>query len=93
MAAPLGNQNGKKGRLWEESLKRALARKANGDLNSGLDNVADKVISAAMAGDQWAVLELGNRLDGKPSQTLEATVDAGNGLLAVLAGLGKSANP
>lgn len=92
LAAPFGNQNAKNGKLWENALKRAIARRAKGDLEHGLDTLADKVIEAVTQGEQWAALEVGNRLDGKPSQTVEATVDVGNGLLAVLAGLGKSAN-
>lgn len=65
-----GNINAKKGRIWEEAIKRALARASNKSVDAGLDTIADKLISAATAGDQWAIVELGNRLDGKPAQVI-----------------------
>jgi hypothetical protein len=65
-----GNQNAKKAKLWQEAVKRAVARKAAGNLANGLDNLADKLVAAAEAGEQWALLELGNRLDGKSPQAL-----------------------
>jgi len=70
VAAPFGNQNGLKGRIWAEALRRAISRKANGDLNHGLDSLADKLVQSALDGEQWAILELGNRLDGKPAQAV-----------------------
>lgn len=71
LAAPLGNQNAKNGKLWENALKRAIARRAKGDLEHGLDTLADKVIEAVAGGEQWAALEVGNRLDGKPAQSIQ----------------------
>jgi hypothetical protein len=75
MAAPLGNQNAKKAKLWEGAIKRAIARKAAGDLNNGLDSLADKLIAAAESGDQWALKELGDRIDGKPHQSVGVAGD------------------
>jgi hypothetical protein len=68
--APLGNQNGKKGRLWADAIRRAVARKHNGDLNHGLDTLAEKLIDAVANGDLHAIKEFGDRLDGKPAQAL-----------------------
>ncbi len=65
-----GNKNAKKAKIWADAVRRAIARKANGDLSGGLDRLADKLVDAADAGEQWAVLELGNRLDGKPAQAI-----------------------
>jgi len=78
MGAPAGNQNSAKGRQWENALKRALARKANGDLNHGLDVLADKVVAAAEGGEQWAIFEIANRLDGKPAQAVMLAGDTEN---------------
>jgi hypothetical protein len=65
-----GNQNARKAKLWTDAVKRAISRKAAGDLNGGLDKLADKLVDAAEKGEQWAVIELGNRLDGKPAQAI-----------------------
>lgn len=68
--AQLGNDNARKARIWAEAVRRAIARKAEGSLEHGLDTLADKLVSAATAGEQWALLEIGNRLDGKPPQAI-----------------------
>ena len=75
MAAPVGNQNAKKAKLWESAIKRAIARKAAGDLNNGLDTLADKLVAAAELGEQWALKEMGDRLDGKPHQSVGVAGD------------------
>lgn len=71
MAAPEGNQNAAKAKRWEEAIKRALARLSNQSVDAGLDALADKLVEAAATGDAWALLEVGNRLDGKPAQAIE----------------------
>lgn len=73
--APVGNQNAKKARLWTEAVKRAISRKANGDLSGGLDSLAERLVNAADAGEQWAIKEVGDRLDGKPAQALVGDPD------------------
>jgi hypothetical protein len=40
---------------------------ANGELEAGLDKLADRVVALALSGDKWALEEIGNRLDGKPT--------------------------
>ena len=76
--APIGNHNGLKGRLWAEALKRAISRKAAGCLEHGLDKLADLLVAAAENGDQWAMLEIGNRLDGKAAQAIQFQDDDGS---------------
>ena len=70
MAAPLGNQNAKKARLWADAIRRAVARRAGGDLSVGLDTLADKLIAAVETGDLPALKEFGDRIDGKPAQAI-----------------------
>lgn len=70
MAAPLGNQNAAKAKVWLAAIHRALERRCGGDRIKALDDCADKLVSAVMLGEQWAILELGNRLDGKPAQAI-----------------------
>lgn len=73
--APIGNQNAAKGKLWANAIKRAVARKAAGDLNNGLDALADKLVAACETGDQWALKELGDRIDGKAHQSVGVAAD------------------
>lgn len=72
--APFGNQNsvGGKQKRWIQALDRAIAQ----DSSDRLRQAAEQLLDQAAAGEQWAIKELGDRLDGKPSQTIEATVDA-----------------
>lgn len=72
--APVGNQNAKNAKRWQYALRRALAR-AEGTIDSGLDKIADKVVTAAIAGERWAVEEVGNREDGKPAQAVTVAGD------------------
>lgn len=80
MPAPKGNQNAKT-KPWASALKRALARNG-GSVDAGLNKIANQVVDAAIKGDQWAVNEIGNRVDGKPAQ--QQIID---GTLAVTGGL------
>ena len=68
--APVGNQNAARAKRWRESIMRALARKS-GSVDAGLDAAADKLAALAIDdGDKWALEEIGNRLDGRPAQSV-----------------------
>src|SRR5882757_2286400 len=75
MAAPPGNRNAAHGRKWQEAIDRALKRfedkRSKIQAGQALDRIAKKVVKAALEGDWWAVTEIGNRLDGKPAQTID----------------------
>lgn len=65
--APIGNQYATKDqRLWADMLRRKCKQDPN-----QLERIALKVLSAAEAGESWAVTEVANRLDGKPVQAVE----------------------
>lgn len=66
--APLGNRNSAKGTSWNDALRRAIARAKDSNDRDALDQAADKLVAAAMKGDEWAIKELGNRIDGKSIQ-------------------------
>ena len=80
MPAPKGNDNAGDGRRWREAIRRALAR-AQGNIDRGLDSIADRVIAAAAAGSPWAVEHIAERMDGKSAQYVhieqELTVNVG----------------
>lgn len=65
-----GNQNAAKAKRWQQAIFRALARASNKDIDAGLDAAADKLVSLAMDGEQWALREIGDRADGKPAQAI-----------------------
>lgn len=74
MAGTIGNNNAAKGKSWLEALRRT-------DLSRDrLTKVAEKVWELAEAGEQWAVLEIGNRMDGKPATSVTVSGDADNPL-------------
>jgi len=72
-----GNDNAAKGALYNSALKRALARSGK-SVDGGLNKVTDQLVKAAIAGEQWAVKEVADRIDGKASQSinLDAVVDS-----------------
>lgn len=74
MAAPVGNQNAKKAKRWQDALNKALARfeTDDGKIKAGeaLDKIAEVLVIKALAGDKDAIAEIGNRLDGKVPQPI-----------------------
>lgn len=64
MSAPIGNQNAAKSkRLFNSALKRVLAQEPE-----RVEKIVQKLISSAEQGEQWAVKELIDRVDGKAPQ-------------------------
>lgn len=75
--APPGNRNAaKENRLWGETIRRAVTQKNGQKLRA----IAEKLITQAEGGDIQAIKELGDRLDGRPTQ---AIVGPDNGPLQV----------
>lgn len=64
--APLGNQNATKNKPFWDAITRAIAQEDG----KRLRQAAEKLLTAAAAGEQWAVKELGDRLDGRPAQAI-----------------------
>ncbi len=77
MAAAPGNPYARKSKDWENALRRALDRYETDAVPSGmaLAKIAEKVVQRALEGDQKAVEEIANRLDGKAVATTELTAD------------------
>ena len=79
-----GNSNAVKNRPWRLAIDRALEKKSRVDKIEALDEIAEKVVTTALAGpnydkgDPWlaAVHELADRLDGKPHQQIQVQGDA-----------------
>ena len=72
MGAPAGNTNSSKdNRLWANTIRRAIVQ---GDAER-LRRIAEKLLAMAEDGDLQAMREIGDRLDGKPSQALDLGSD------------------
>lgn len=70
MGAPVGNQNAAKPLLWRAAIARALEKRSKVLGREALDDLAEKLLELADERDLGALKELGDRMDGKPSQTI-----------------------
>lgn len=77
MAAAVGNQYAAKARKWTQAIERALEKRSLVAQRDSLDDLAEKLIEQAEAGEQWALKELGDRLEGRPSQQIALTGSEG----------------
>ena len=75
MGAPLGNQNAARAKQWQAAIERALDKRGAMDRKAALDELAGKLLDKAGEGDMTALKELGDRLDGKPAQTIGGDPD------------------
>lgn len=64
--APLGSKNALKPKLWNDALRRAIAQ----DDGHRVRAAAESLLDNAAAGEQWAIRELADRLDGRPAQVV-----------------------
>ena len=75
--APIGNQNARKSRLFEQAFIRAIKER---DLEAGdgttLRRIAEKLIDMALAGDVNAFKEARDTVDGRPPQAVQLSGDA-----------------
>jgi len=70
MAAAPGNQYAAKARKWTQAIERALEKRSLAEQRDALDDLALVLLEQALKGEQWALKELGDRLEGKPAQAL-----------------------
>lgn len=72
MAAPEGNNfSSKDNRLWTNTLRRVAVQ---GD-GERLRRLAEKLFDQAEEGNIAAIKEIGDRLEGKPAQTISGDPD------------------
>ncbi len=81
MAAPLGNQNAAKAKVWSAAINRALAERSRKSGKEALDALAEQLLMNAEGGDMAALKELGDRLDGKAAQAITGADDGPVSLL------------
>ena len=80
MGAPLGNQNAAKGNRWTLAINAALENRSRRDGIEALEALAERLLTLAEQGDLGALRELGDRIEGKPGQTVILGGDAANPL-------------
>ena len=67
--APKGNQNAVKGKMWSDALRKEIVQ------GEHLPKLIQALILKALEGDMSALKEIGDRLEGKPVQSIEQTTD------------------
>jgi hypothetical protein len=65
-----GNKEAAKSKQFLGALQRAITQEDG----KRLRQAADKLLDLAAEGEAWAVKELADRLDGKPTQQVDATL-------------------
>lgn len=56
--------------MWSAAIQRALEKRGGGDKVKALDELAEKLLVNCDSGDLAALKELGDRIDGKPAQSI-----------------------
>ena len=74
MAAPIGNNYAGKSKQWTMAIERVL-EKRKGTRVEALDELAEKLLAKCDEADMAALRELGDRLEGKPGQTIDLGSD------------------
>lgn len=81
MAAPIGNKNAGKNRIWSTAISQAIEKRSKSEGKEMLNKLADALIDKALDGDMTALKELGDRLEGKAMQGIELTGANGGAVL------------
>lgn len=63
--APKGNNNASKNKVWSDAIRKVVVQR------QALDALAIALVEKALSGDLQALKELGDRLEGKPVQSVE----------------------
>lgn len=63
--APQGNNNAGKNKVWSDAIRKVVVQRQI------IDQLALALVEKALAGDLQALKELGDRLEGKPVQSVE----------------------
>jgi hypothetical protein len=81
--APIGNKNSTlEKRLYANAIRRYAVQNPK-----KLEQIVEGIFSMASSGDLQAAKEIGDRIDGKAMQSIDATVRGS--LTSVLSGLGR----
>lgn len=73
----------KSDKLWRDAILLAV-NEVDASGQKKLRTLATKVVDMALAGDIQAAKEIADRIDGKPKQEIDSTVDVGVNYLEAL---------
>ena len=76
--APKGNNNAAKAKVWTAAIERALEARSKLEGKKLMDEAAQALVDKAIDGDVSALRELGDRLEGKPGQSMTLSGDENN---------------
>ena len=68
---------GRKGeKIWADAVRRAVSRRMEGEEGKPqkIERLADKLVDMALEGDTQALKEVGDRLDGRPTQQTDGSL-------------------
>ena len=89
MAAAPGNQYAAKERVWTAAINKALEKRSALGRMEALADLAEKLLEQCSEGNLVALKELGDRLEGKPTQTIEGDLNV-VGIAGILSGIAAS---
>lgn len=70
-----GNQNNLKGRIWTQAINNVLERSHPKGRMAAMEELAEKLIEGVKAGDLPSIREFGDRMEGKPGQSVDIKAD------------------
>lgn len=82
--APVGNNNASKNRIWTLAIMKALRKRSKSEQLEELEVIAEKLLDNCLSGDNVALKELGDRLEGKAVQSISGPGDDGELTLALI---------
>ena len=79
--APKGNTNATKNKPWQAAIERALAKRSLLAQREAIDELAEKFLQKCDEGDLGALKEFGDRIEGRPAQSMTVSGDEDNPLV------------
>jgi hypothetical protein len=72
----------KSDKIWADAVRRAVMRRIENEEGKPqkIERLADNLVDCGLAGESWAVQEIGNRLDGRPHQSADVKHSGGIGV-------------
>lgn len=77
MPAPINPKGSKSDKIWRDAIMRAVRRASKGSKTQHLEKLADKLVAQGLKGETSALREIGDRLDGKPTQGIDLSPTEG----------------
>lgn len=84
----------KSDKIWADAVRRAVKRydgKQKSEQTRYLNLLADQLVKLALDGDTTAMKEIGDRLDGKPTQSQQIDMTVNNDVASFLGTIGVGA--